>query len=240
MSFEGTPPTSAIPGFGNYPTGAALALGICAALVKQQKTGKGDKVSISLLGNAIWNLGIVLTAASERYKAKWPKLLLSPSTPLTTVYKSKDNQWLLLSVLQPDRYWPAICKVIGRPELGSDERYNTIRGQQANKTEIVQILNEEFAKKDCAEWMKLLRENDLAFEKLRHFSEIANDEQAWANDYLIEYTYKNGAKSLLPNFPIRYESVGTNKPKGAGLVGADKKDILHELGYSENEIDEIS
>ena len=43
--------------------------------------------------------------------------------PLVGSYKTKDDRFLMLMMLQPDRYWPDLCERIGRPDLVTDPRF---------------------------------------------------------------------------------------------------------------------
>lgn len=137
-------PLSQIYAFDDMSTGAVLAGGICAALCKQVRTGQGDKVEISLMGNAIWAAGLLILAAQEAYQDRWPKSRMTPPSPLTSSYQCKDGEWLLLCILEYDRYYPDLCKVLGREDLIADERYNSLKNVKAHNTEFVQLLDSIF------------------------------------------------------------------------------------------------
>jgi crotonobetainyl-CoA:carnitine CoA-transferase CaiB-like acyl-CoA transferase len=75
--------------------------------------------------------------------------------------------------------------------------------------------------------------------KLGHFSELATDPQAWANGYVEEVTMPNGRKEIMPSTPIEMDSVGTVPTPPAPAIGADTDEILAELGYTAEEIEQM-
>lgn len=231
-------PVTAVAAFGDHPTGMALTAGVCAALVKQQMTGRGDKVTISLFGSAVWNLGAQVI--STQYGDKWPKSRKRPASPLAGSYKCKDGEWLLLAILETERYWPILCKVIGREDLANDARYNNVKGIRQNVEACVDLLDEVFITKTQAEWQKLLQEADLAYETVRHFKDIVNDEQAWANEYLFERTYDNGVKKALPANPITMSSMGRPEAKRNGRIGENTEEVLLQMGYSKEQVEDYN
>ena len=133
--------------------------------------------------------------------------------------------------------WPVICtKVLGHPELVTDPRFCCIKETNKHRAEAIQALDEIFAQQDSSYWIKLLLENDVAHEKLAHFKDVLKDEQAWANDYLLEYTYPSGDKTVVVGSPVSFGSIEKPSFKHGGNIGRDTDAVLAEAGYSEAEI----
>lgn len=231
-------PLSQIYAFGDMSTGAVLAGGICAALCKQVRTGQGDKVEISLMGNAIWAAGLLILAAQEAYQDRWPKSRMTPPSPLTSSYQCKDGEWLLLCILEYDRYYPDLCKVLGREDLIADERYNSLKNVKAHNTEFVQLLDSIFATKTREEWCTLLKKTDIVYDKILHFKDVSKDMQAWSCNYIFEHTFRNGNKVVMPNTPVRFNKKRSEIKPGP-LLGEDSRSILQSLGYTNENIEEL-
>ena len=75
--------------------------------------------------------------------------------------------------------------------------------------------------------------------RMGHFSEISEDQQAWANGYLEHVTFANGHEGIMPASPIEMDSVGTVVTKTAPGIGADTEALLSSLGYSAEEIQKM-
>ncbi|WP_371374242.1 CaiB/BaiF CoA transferase family protein [Sporomusa aerivorans] len=235
---DGAYPVYSPAAFGDLAVGTILCGGISAALLKREKTGKGDKVSISLFGTSVWLAGLMITSTQSRYQNKYPKDRLE-GNPMVIPYRTKDKEWIFLSVLDFDRYWPALCKIIEREDLLADDRFKTRLDMLANRAALIPVLEEAFATKDIAEWVTRLRAADIVHVRLQHFKDIENDQQAWANDYIYENTYANGAKAVLPGSPIRWAEGGSLPEQSSPLLGEHTQELLKELGYTQAQIAEL-
>lgn len=224
--------------FGDMSVGLSLFGGICAALYNRQQTGKGDKVSISLYGTAIWLASMMVMSAQECYGNKWPKSRLA-GNPMAIPYRCKDGEWIIITIIEYARYWATFCNVIDRPDLINDTRFNTQAGVLANRTELIPILEEAFMEQDSDEWINRLRKADIVHDRLRHFKEISTDEQALVNNFVREHMFANGKKSVLPCPPVRSAVMGSTAFQRGPLLGEHTLEILTELGYNDQQIEEM-
>ena len=120
----GSYPVYSSAGPGDIVTAMGLCYAITAALYKRTQTGKGDRVSSSLYGTALWCFHIMSVATEERYGYQYPKTR-EVSAPTGAPFRTKDNQWVMTTILKIEEQWPVLCNVLGVPELGTDPRYNT-------------------------------------------------------------------------------------------------------------------
>lgn len=236
---KGTSPANTNAGFGDHYAGISLAAGILAALHRKTQTGKGDRVTVSLYHTAIFGMGLMITTA--QYGNEMPLSRRTPNNPLATTYRCKDDRWIQLALLKYDAWFPKFCKeVINRPELAEDERFNTQAEVVKHVETFVGIMEEEMIKKDLDEWAELLDRADVPYEKLQTCEDILEDEQAWANDYLFNKTYKSGNTGVLVNTPVKFSEAGIKEYESAPrVVGEDTEKILMNLGYSKEEIEEM-
>jgi crotonobetainyl-CoA:carnitine CoA-transferase CaiB-like acyl-CoA transferase len=235
---KGTSPANTNAGFGDHYAGISLAAGILAALHKKTQTGKGDRVTVSLYHTAIFGMGLMITTA--QYGNKMPLSRRTPNNPLATTFKCKDDRWIQLALLQYDKWFPKFCKeVINRLDLIEDKRFNTQAEVVKYVEEFVGILEEEMVKKSLDEWAKLLDKADLPYERLQTCEDILEDPQAWENDYLFKKTYDNGNVGVLVNTPVKFNESGIRPYKASPRIGEDTEEILLQLGYSKEEIEEM-
>jgi len=233
---EGCPPISVPTAVGDHTTSLALLGGVCAALLRAKETGKGEKICTSLFNTAIYANGVMLV--TTQYGDVFPKTRYEPSTPLMNSYRTKDGEWITLALLFYERMFGSLCKVLGLDDLIEDERYNTISGvkKDGNTEALCRILEEAFAKFDCAYLTEQMTASDLTFERCRHFSEISRDPQAHANNYFNSITYPSGNTTQLPATPVQF-SVNESVPFGpAPSVGQHNCEILGGLGYTGEQI----
>jgi crotonobetainyl-CoA:carnitine CoA-transferase CaiB-like acyl-CoA transferase len=225
-------------GFGDLSVGSTLVGGICAALFNRQRTGRGDKISISLYGTAIWFSSILITATQERYGNRYPKARIE-GNPMAIPYRCKDGEWIIIAILDFEKHWSALYKALGREDLIADKRFNTRASMLNHRKELIAILEETFASKESAEWLELLKEADIVHERMRHFGEVSKDEQAWANHFVYEHKFASGEGAILPNTPLQFFQNESLPCKRGPLLAEHTKEVLVELGYSPVQIEEM-
>jgi len=86
-----------------------LAYGVLAALFARERTGRGQEVDASHLGSMAWLQGLGLSARLMLGRALPRQSRRFATNPLWNHYRCADDQWLALSMLQPDRYWTQLC-----------------------------------------------------------------------------------------------------------------------------------
>ena len=229
-----TPPFA----LGDYGTACSLAGGCAAALYQQAKTGKGEKVMVSLYGQAIWDNSAIMQA--EYHGNMWPKTRLNPDSPLRNTYKCKDGTWTMISVLDYERFYAKFITMVGREDLVNDERFNTEVAMRSHKKELMDILDPAFLSKDYAEWDKLLNEADIAHDRINHIIDTITDEQAIANGYVYEYENRDGTKELMVSTPMKFGKSEPIPVRWAPLLGEHSVEIMKELGYDEATIKEYA
>jgi crotonobetainyl-CoA:carnitine CoA-transferase CaiB-like acyl-CoA transferase len=225
------------PAFGDLQSGMCLASGILAALLAREKTGKGDRVAVSLRGVGVYLLHLLHQARQDGYE--FPMSRKEAPTPSNNTYQTKDGRWMFLAVPDYNRDFNRLITVLGREDLVDDSRYATI-GQlrkQGLNGELVSIIEEQFAQKTLAEWQEVFTENDIACETCMVSKEVLEDPEAWENEFVQKHTFPTGNERIVFNNPIRIESYGVPPYRPSKGIGADTDAILRDSGYTAEKIE---
>src|SRR3989449_10217853 len=129
-----------------------VAGGVAAALFHRERTGEPAVVDVSLLGTAMWIMAPDIIASKLLGIDLPVSDRTQPPNPIVNSYRTKDGRWLFLNMLQPDRYWPDLCRRLGRPELAGDPRFADARARVENRAECVRGLDAIFAERTLADW----------------------------------------------------------------------------------------
>ena len=232
----GHPPISIPSGVGDNATGLALLAGCLAAMHKAKETGNGEMVVGSLLNTAYYVSDLMV--ASTQYGDKFPRSRYEVGHPLSNTYQTKDGDWFAFAMLQYEKMFPKLCKVLGLDEYAEDERYCTLANVKTENhiEEFCRILEEAMAKYETAYIEEQFTANDLTFERCHHFSELATDKQGVANHYVTDFTFKDGSKVTIATDPVQFMSCETVDIDPAPAVGEHNEQILTELGYTAEQL----
>ena len=231
----GSPPPPQRGGMMDRVAAAHAVAGILAALLHREKTGRGQELEFSLYHTGVWILASDIQSAlmglpvpkHDRTKAQ---------NPIWNTYRTRDDRWLWLSMLQADVHWPDFCRAIERPELENDPRFATTEKREQNSEELIRILDEIFASKDMEEWEKHLRENDCIYGRIQTSVEVATDPQAMANDFFIKIHHPVGGEMPLVTTPINFYQNPASIRTPAPEIGQHTEEILLDLGYNWDDI----
>lgn len=244
LTEKNTSPINPLIGFGDATTSCSLSGGICAALYQKAKTGKGCKVMVSLFAQAIWSESAGMV--STQYGDEYPKTRLEPGTPVMNTYKSSDGKWFYMSILEPDRYNPALFRELGREDLVADNNFATT-ACKGHSAELTEILGQEFAKHTMDEIAGMFARADIAYDRVQHIKEVLDDPQALENMYLVPMANTDGTVTKQPMTPVRFalteptciEDIAPTVDRQAPMIGEHSVELLKEYGYSDEEIEKF-
>lgn len=191
--------------FGDSTGAMGLAAGVAAALFHRERTGEAALVDVSLLGTAMWLMApdIIATKLMDGELPKFERA--EAPNPIVNSYRTKDNRWLFLNMLQPDRYWPDLCRRLGRDDLIDDPRFANGMARFQNRAECVRILDETFAQRTLAEWRAVLAEAEGVWAPMQTARELHEDPQALVNGYLPEVDRGDGSRFTLVASPVQFD-----------------------------------
>jgi len=231
-------PVSQRPAFGDGIGGMTIAGGISAALFKRERSGEPSVVDISLLATACWVLSPDITAAPfiPRFPTGGDRRQMP--NPLVGQYKTKDGRWLMIIMLQPDRYWADFCRHIDREHLIEDPRFKDAKVRFENRAACVDLLDEAFASRTLDEWREKLDTMEGVWAPMQTPREIHDDRQVIANGYLPEVTGHDGKQFRLAANPVQFQE-NALALGAAPEHGQHTEEILLDLlGLSWDEISE--
>jgi CoA:oxalate CoA-transferase len=217
-------------------TGAlSLAGGILAALVARERTGKSQKVDVSIYGTMIAMQGMEINYTSitgqEPERAGRGHQFLHG---VWGAFPTKDGHICIAGV--DDKRWPAFCRIMGIEELQKDPEYSDNVTRNFHGEKIQSVLDLIFPKKTNREWLAELNDADILATEVVDYHTMLQSEQARVNGYLKELDHPVAGKVLVTGTPVsingEVETIAQMPPEH----GANTEEVLLELGYSWEEI----
>jgi formyl-CoA transferase len=232
MTRQGTaPPAINIPGAGDHSTAVTLFAGIMTALYRREKTGRGARVSASLIAEGAWAASCWLQAMLVGAKNPRPVDRLNPPNALGSVYRTADDRWLLLAFVNENKEVPPFLKAIGHPEAADDPRFHDSGSRHAHAAEIVALLDNIFATRPLVEWRALLDAAGLTYGVVQTLEESARDPQLIAEQVLVPVDDGSDEPYLTIDSPVRLDQEHKVRPRPAPELGEHTDSVLGELGF---------
>lgn len=212
------------------------AYGTLAALLAREKTGRGQKVTSSLLGGII-GLNWINTAIAGWSGRDLPRCdHTHPSSPLSNQYRCKDGQWIMMGAYL-EKYFKPFYRASGHPEILNDERFSIPEARSQHMEELVAYTEQIFLEKPLEEWIKILKKEDIICEPIRHTSELLTDQQAFQNGYLTHYHHPRFGQDIVEiGSPVQFSEADVDIQRPAPMLSEHTEEILAEMGYSKEEI----
>jgi formyl-CoA transferase len=231
------------PGGGPMRTGAAIAdvagglfaaLGIMTALLEREHSGRGQWVQSSLL-----NAGIALLdfqAARYTMKGDVPGQVGNdhPTSMPTSAYKTKDGY--INVAASGDGMWNRICKLFGREELATDERFKSNEFRARNRAALNAEMNQALALRTSAEWIDALNKIGVPCGPINKMDEVFADPQVQHIKAAVEVEHPRLGRFKILNQAARLSRTPAEIKTATPEIGQHTDEILSELGYPPKEI----
>ncbi|MFI5310864.1 MAG: CaiB/BaiF CoA transferase family protein [Gemmatimonadales bacterium] len=229
VSMTGTPDAPAKVGISIADIGAGLYgySSILAALINRERTGRGERIDISMLEClAEWMMPPLYVLHGTGESPARAGVRHNMVVPYGA-YACADGAVLL--AVQNDREWRRLCtQVLGAPALADDERFATNERRVANRAELERLIEECFLAHSRAEVMDWLTRADIPTGAMNDVAQLTAHPQLAARGRWATVDSPGGRiPALLPPHNLAHAPSRMGAVPALGQHGAE---ILAELG----------
>ncbi len=209
--------------------GGALmaAVGILAAVLAREQTGRGQFVDISMMdGSVAWNVfHTMMHLVTGGQQPPRGTTRLTGHNPCYAVYETKDGKHVTVGALE-EHFWRNLCVALAVEEFIPDQF-----AEGPRREEMFRVLREKFRQKTQAEWLQQLEKIDICFGPVNSIGEALADPQVLARGMVCEI----GTSKLIAS-PLKFSDTPSQTPAPPPHFGQHTDEVLGTLGFSAQRI----
>jgi len=232
---DGAPVRAGVP-IADLVAGLMADIGILAALTERASTGEGRYVDVSMLDSVVGLLtyyaGRYLMTGEEPARVGAGHLSVVPYG----VYPAADGD-LVIATLS-ESYWPRLCALLGRDDLGRDARLATNADRVAHRAEVEAAVSDALRQRSVAEWQAILTAADIPHAPILSVGQVLAHPQVVARGMVtqVEHPVAGGVGAV--GSVVKFPGHEPTPARPAPLLGEHTIGLLHDvLGLGQDEID---
>jgi crotonobetainyl-CoA:carnitine CoA-transferase CaiB-like acyl-CoA transferase len=206
------------------------AIGVLAALMARERTGRGQFVDIAM-ADGVLNLQAALLSNyfGTGSVPRRGETLLDGAAPFYNVYQTRDDKWLSIGAIEP-WFYANLCKALGREDLIPDEF-------DRNKwPHIQQVFRDLFRTRTRDEWFALLTQTDVCVGKVYSYDELTQDPHLQARQMFLELAHPDLGAVKQVGISVKLSDTPGQVRRLPPRQFEHTAEVLGTLGYSAEEI----
>lgn len=237
IGYPDRPPAIPAVNVGDMTAGAHAVAAVCGALFQRERTGLGQFIDISMVEClASWNDGGYLFYQASEGRMNPTRMGSDfPAVSPMGIFKARDG-YVAITVLYDQ--WELFTRLVGRPELGRDPRFDTLPKRLENRSEVNQIVEtwlQSFATRD--EPLAILEQSHILSAPVFDVPQAMTSDAVAGRAAMQPLTYPGVGEVMIPKAPMRFSAAPVRIPRPAPGLGQHGTELLHDLlGYSEPQI----
>ena len=219
-------------------TGMLASNSILAALNARHRTGKGQKVELSLYETS---LAMLINVASNYLTAGRNAGRFGNGHPSIVPYTTYQAADAMVAIgIGNERQFGRVAEVLGHPEWAKDPRFTSNRARVENRDVIDGFINEALSHDDADTWLDKLKAVGVPSGRINSVADALDDPHTAARDMIetVEHSTIGALKML--GIPFKFSDTACSVRRAPPTLGQHNDEILRgELGLDEKAIAEL-
>ena len=227
---EGGAPTRVGVSIGDLAAGMFAAIGLQAALVERQRTGRGRHVDVAMLDGQVSLLENALARCQLETRVPGPIGSRHPSVTPFGVFRAADASLVLAA--GNDSIFVKLCDAIGMADARDDLRFKSNAARCRHHTELKALIERRLSTRSVAEWLLRLKEGGIPSSPLNDVASVLRDPQVQARGMLMNWPLADGRTLATAACPIQFGGGPLTRAEPAPRLDQHRVELLRELGLA--------
>lgn len=223
------PPARAGVSIIDMGTGMWAFIGTLAALYQRQQTGRGARVSTSLMETGVNWMSLFL---AHYMGAGFVGERMGDVTPMTAPYESfKTRDGAVLITAGNDKLFAAVCRALGLPGLATDPRFDSNVLRVANRPALHALLEDPISQMTSADCVRLLRDAGAPCSTINSVDAVETNEQVASMRMIQPLPAPHVPDFRTVDLPVAIDGEKASLRSAPPLLGAHTDEVLQWAGY---------
>jgi len=224
---SGRPPVRVGIPLADMSGGIYSCKGILAALYARERTGRGQRVEVSMFDAmlnllsyiaTLWLTGGVLPrppGSAHEYSVPWQ------------AFEAKDGH--IVVATRQEGFWRKLCSALAEPGLAEDPRFASNAERIAHREALVPRLERIFRTRTVADWLERLRAAEVPAAPVNNLDGAFAEPPVAEREMIVEYDHPEVGRVRLPGNPIKMSDMTGTPSQPAPRLGEHTDAILRGL-----------
>ena len=214
--------------------------GILLALyARDAKGGQGQVVDASITDACFAMLESTVVEYEKTGFVRAPTGPRLPRIAPSNVYRSKDGKWVVIAA-NHDTLWKRLAALMGRPELGDDERFASHHARGENEDLLDELISEWASQHTAQELDELVNAAGVVCAPVYDAQDVYDDDFFRERGLLVAHVDEVHGEMTVPGVvPKLSATPGSIRQAARWSVGADTEEVLGELGVDARELAQL-
>ncbi len=215
------------PAFSDLLAGQAAAQAVLAALVGRASSGRGESISVPMVGALIDFLTESASTYLQTGAVSHPDS--RPRRAQAYGFTDVEGRAFIVHLSVPEKFWTGLLEVVERPDLATDERFSSREGRVRSYDELDAELKAVMSTRTRAEWFTKLEAADIPHGPLNTVADLFDDPQIASMGLVESLELPDGTTTDIPRHSVDFSRSKRPVYRAAPLLGADTDAVLADL-----------
>ncbi|MFD2132588.1 CaiB/BaiF CoA transferase family protein [Pseudogracilibacillus auburnensis] len=205
-------------------TGLYATIGIQAALLERETSGRGQKLDLSLYDSAV--SALINIGSNYLMNGKIPGRLGNEHANIVPYQTFITSDGEMVIAVGNDHQFKTLCTMIGHPTLAENPKFMTNPARVEHRNELVPILQRAFLQKETSYWKRLCDEHTIPCGPIQDLDQVFHDVQLNEREMFIQSEHPTAGTIRMIGSPLKLSRTPVTYRHHPPIVGEHNDEVF--------------